>query len=397
MVLHVLGLIASIAVGPVHQEGFNEAVAKETAMLLLRKAAVVQGVVDLPIAITGMPPTVRRPDRSKLVFIDFMDGAVAFSTIDGSVTGLYLLVEKPTVDILTKAQCLERAGAFLRDLGWSGEVRVLYTERRRQEWHFEVVPEQSRVPFSSNYSWRVAVETGKGRITFLRTARTPVVHGSPFAAISEQQGRDSAVMALARYRPMPMVVQGGSVALQVPGFLNLPNELSEDHIAIARAGRAIPIYSAAIANADSQDPRTGEYREFYHVYVDARTGQALAILPIGELMFGGGSPRSEFSWARSVKGLRVAGRAFAADSVTPAVQKGPKALPSRVLVTTDRGVTCFGFDPATGMIACESDGIQRFAAPSPALRKALAKVAFKAKPFGTPTVPTRNQVGSARG
>jgi len=168
-------------------------------------------------------------------------------------------------------------------------------------------------------------------------------------------------------------------AYVIPNYRGLPNRMNETHQRRARDKKACLMYEVTVHDA-SAEPDREKGRPFVQVYVDAESGEPVALYPAFRMMGGGSVSRKPLDWGA---GPWQVGKTMG--KVSPAGGAPPKAG-RRVALANGRTVVFAQFDQRTGLVWVVQDGKTKIGRPERTLLKALASAqnpkAFKMLDIG---------------
>jgi hypothetical protein len=188
----------------------------------------------------------------------------------------------------------------------------------------------------------------------------------PRRIVAKEQAVANAVAAAAEFTGWKLLEAASQdAAYHVPAYSKLPNRLSERHRARASAGRAGLVYEVSV-NDGRYEWKQGEPRPFVQVYVDAETGEPIALLPVVLMRGGSGAAERPFSWGGTwtVDGVSGAVEPTAGD---PPVRGRPVSLSRGSIHAAAR------FDAKSGVVWLEREGVVLAGLPDAALRRALSR------------------------
>lgn len=156
------------------------------------------------------------------------------------------------------------------------KVNFSSVTKSENEWSFQGEPDLGNKKFLSECDFMIIIDSDKGQYKhgyFL----VPDLSLADSPTVTLDQGQQSALDAYSRYQPFAHGrIRITWEALGIPGFME-PHEMTEEHGALARAKKAIPMIATHIEDADAIDPKTGKCLQWQTIYVDARDGHAIAI------------------------------------------------------------------------------------------------------------------------
>jgi hypothetical protein len=275
-------------------------------------------------------------------------------------------------DMLDEETCLAFAKEYLRIVEPSSDVHFVRSRQRGQLFIFEMNPKVADLPLLFPWEIYIEIDRRKGQLVkMMLPARIPDVSLANAQRVQETVARAAAEQAYLRHRPFASGhLQGGPLMLGVPGFMRLPNELTAEHVALAQQNRAIPLYCFLIGNTPTWDPQRKSFHQSQTVFVDARTGRALAIWETSGRA--GGEGRLE--WPAGPVAVGEDEPELAGAALTPVdTPKNPPAGGVDRIVRFGDKLLVVGFDAASGLCWL-GQGVERiYAKPNTALRRALEK------------------------
>lgn len=167
--------------------------------------------------------------------------------------------------------------------------------------------------------------------------------------VPEDQARHSALTAYGACKPFPYgeLAQGALLGWGVPAFSRSINEMTNEHIAYAMKGQAIPMYRFSVVRSlDEQGLPTA----LQWIHVDARTGQAIAV----DFMMTMGSGSSVPSFGQP-DAILVGGNWVPLGESEPAVR--PSGSPQTVMLRSGKGLVAAKYWPDERVLAWQgADG-----------------------------------------
>jgi|GEM_PF-4159569 len=153
----------------------------------------------------------------------------------------------------------------VEDMGW--------------KWQISAFPQTEPWPLGEGHECIFDIAKHRGQLLVAYLNYAPDLSAAQGGVMEERALKTSALDAYTRWEPFEHAeIRGSKIALGIPYF-GAPMEITDEHVALAKAKKVIPLYQLMVANADSTDPKTGKFSEWQVVYVDARNGKAVAIWP----------------------------------------------------------------------------------------------------------------------
>lgn len=188
--------------------------------------------------------------------------------------------------------------------------------------------------------------------------------------VTKDQAAASAAAAVADFTGWSTMETGvQDASYRVPTFKGMPTRMADKHLRREREKRAGLMYEVTVRNALADGGPDGKSQPFTQVFVDAETGEAVAIFPAYQRTGGSVAEPKPFAWT----GRWTSGKAT--DFVVPTTAEKPAGT-RRVLLSQDRTALCAEFDPKSGYLWAR-DG-KGFAGGKPGSK--LAKELATAKP-----------------
>lgn len=171
-------------------------------------------------------------------------------------------------------------------------------------------------------------------------------------------------------------------AYVIPNYSGMPNRMSSSHVRRVSEKKACLMYEVTVHDASALKEE-GKMRPFVQVYVDAESGEPIAIFPAHKRMGGASFTRTPFKW-ESVKWQvgKVTGKVMSTQSAIPKSGK-------RVTLRNNRSVVFAQFDRSSGLVWIAQDGKTIVGLPEKGLSKAL-EAAIESKGFLMNEPPAKN-------
>jgi hypothetical protein len=318
------------------------------------------------------------PHGGTLLFVGQGGCSSVFSAETGALLRLTvdhrgLLREGWTVEpgsMLDEEACLAKAREYLSFLGVEADFRRIYTRSIDQRFLFEISLAVTDLPLSYHYDAYIEIDRRRGQMVYLRLPEIPDLSLAGSSQVPHALARQRGVEAYLRHRPFASAdVKSGAVSLLVPAFARSANEMTPEHREMAAARRAIPILTLHVFDRTSWSESRKAHMRTQIVYVDARTGRAIAIEEMMAMAAGAGPKLAWPEGEISVAGAPLPGAALEAAAVPKEEPVAGKTVP----LTIGDAIVLVSFDEKSGLCWMEAGGTRLYARPSGSLLEGLKR------------------------